>query len=60
MKDIFGYLRQVREELTKVTWPSRKEVIRLTLIVIVSSTIVGVYLAGLDYAFTQFLGLIIG
>lgn len=60
MKKIFTYIGEVREELKKVSWPSREEVIRLTGVVIISSVIVGLYLGGLDYIFTQLLGLIIG
>ena len=60
MKNIISFIGQTREELRKVTWPDRKEVIRLTMVVIVSSVIVGLYLGGMDYIFTKLLGLIIG
>jgi preprotein translocase subunit SecE len=60
MKNIVDFIGQTREELQKVTWPTRKEVVRLTMIVILSSVIVGLYLGGVDYIFTRLLGLIIG
>ncbi len=50
-----GFIGEVREELKKVTWPSRKEVIRLTLVVIIISLIIGMYVGALDIAFAKFL-----
>lgn len=35
-------------ELKKVTWPSRKETMRLTLIVIIISLIIGIYIGIID------------
>lgn len=51
------YLREVRAELTRVTWPKRADAIRMTQIVIVGSLVVGLYVGGLDYLFTNLLGL---
>lgn len=56
---MFTFLNEVRTELTKVTWPTRSETIRLTLIVIAISTLVGLYLGALDFIFTELLKLII-
>jgi preprotein translocase subunit SecE len=39
-------------ELQKVTWPSRETVVRLTLIVIVISAIIAVYIYAFDNLFT--------
>ncbi len=47
------FIKQTREELRQVTWPTRDEAIRLTSIVIVLSVIVGVYIGGLDFIFTK-------
>ena len=55
MKGIIGFFGEVKSELTKVTWPTRNEVIRLTLIVFAVSAIIGVYVGGLDYIFTTIL-----
>jgi preprotein translocase subunit SecE len=52
---ISKYLREVRLELTKVEWPKKEQVIKLTLIVIIISAIVGLYVGGLDFAFTKML-----
>ena len=52
---VFSYLGEVRSELTKIEWPKKEEVIRLTLVVFSISAIVGVYLGGLDLLFTKLL-----
>lgn len=45
----FGeYLRGVREELRKATWPTRPELIRLTQVVLAVIAIVAVYVGALD------------
>ncbi|HSW88169.1 MAG TPA: preprotein translocase subunit SecE [Candidatus Saccharimonadales bacterium] len=50
-----GFLRETQDELKKVTWPTRAEVIRLTGVVIIVSLAVGVYIGGLDFIFTNIL-----
>ena len=40
-------------ELRKVDWPSREKTIRLTLIVIGVSLIIGIFIGGLDILLTQ-------
>ncbi|HZJ18190.1 MAG TPA: preprotein translocase subunit SecE [Patescibacteria group bacterium] len=54
-----SFLKEVRDELKKVVWPTRDEVIRLTSIVILVSLLVGFFLGGLDYVFTTLMTLII-
>jgi len=56
---VINYLYEVKAELAKVTWPKRNEVVRLTLIVLSISAIVGIYVGGLDYIFTKILALIV-
>ena len=50
-----AFLRETKDELKKVVWPSRQEVIRLTFVVITVSLIVGLFLGGLDFVFTKVL-----
>ena len=47
------FLAEVRAELRKVTWPSRKEVYATTIVVIVTSVFFGTYLWGLDLLLAQ-------
>jgi len=59
VKTALNYLSEVRQELTKVTWPKRQEVINLTLIIFLISGIVALYLGLLDYGFTKLLEVLI-
>ena len=43
-----NFLGEVRNELKRVTWPSRKEVYATTLVVIITSIFFGVYLFVVD------------
>ena len=44
------FLREVLNEMRRVTWPSRKEVSATTVVVIVTSAFFGLYLWGFDLA----------
>lgn len=48
-----GYIKESKAELDKVVWPTKQETIRLTLVVLVVSVLVGAYIAGLDALFTM-------
>lgn len=54
-----GFLKEVRDELKKVVWPTRDEIIRLTGVVILVSVIVGLFLGATDFILTKLIGLII-
>jgi len=49
------FLRQVRQELKKVEWPTREKTAKLTVLVIAASVLVGGYIGGLDAVFTYLL-----
>jgi preprotein translocase subunit SecE len=42
------FLVEVRQEMKRVTWPSRKEVYATTIVVILTSVFFGLYLFGVD------------
>jgi preprotein translocase subunit SecE len=52
-KKIFKFLREVRLEMKKVTWPTRKEVTGSTTVVIVTVIIVAIYLGIVDNILQQ-------
>jgi preprotein translocase subunit SecE len=56
-KNIFkrmrAYLRDVRGEMKKVTWPSKDDMIKTTIAVIVISLFFGIYLFGVDFLFSR-------
>lgn len=47
------FLRQVVAELRKVIWPTRKELIAYTAVVLVFVLIMAGFIAGLDFLFTK-------
>ena len=47
------FLSEVRQELKRVTWPSRREVYATTFVVIVTSIFFGVYLWSLDLVLSR-------
>jgi len=47
------FFREVRGELRKVAWPSRDEVIRYSIVVIVVVSVLTVAIAGLDFLFGE-------
>ncbi len=53
------FLQETYTELRQVIWPTRDEVVRLTLVVITISVLVGLYIGALDLGFTRLMGLII-
>jgi len=59
MKAALNYFSEVRLELSKVSWPSRENVMKLTLIVFIISAIVAAYVGGLDFLFTKLLEFIV-
>lgn len=54
-KNVIG---SVFQELKKVEWPTRKETIRLTTIVIVISLLIGAYIGIIDTLLTKALELL--
>ena len=56
---ITRYLKEVRAEMRKVTWPSRAEAIRLSTIVMVVLLVASAFLALVDYAFSWLMRIVI-
>ncbi len=52
---IVNYFKESRDELTKVTWPTRQETIQLTVVVIGVSAALALFMGSIDYLFTQVL-----
>lgn len=54
------FLREVRQEMEKVTWPTRKETIASTLMVIVLASIVAMFFVLVDLVVSHIINAIIG
>ena len=48
------YLREVRDEMRKVAWPTRPEVVRYSIIVTVCVIVYMVYVGLIDYGMAHF------
>jgi preprotein translocase subunit SecE len=46
------FFRQVRAETAKVVWPTRKETMMTALMVVIMTTILGLFFFGVDSAFS--------
>jgi preprotein translocase subunit SecE len=54
------YLREVRDEMRKVAWPKRDEVIRYSIVVVITVVIYAALVGGFDYLFGQLSGWLYG
>ncbi len=52
------FLREVRVEMSKVTWPSREELIQSTIVVLIAVAISGAFIAILDAIFSRLISLV--
>ncbi len=53
-----GFASSIVEELKRVVWPTRKETVRLTTVVIGISLIIGLYIGIIDILLTKGLELV--
>lgn len=54
------FFKEVRSEMTKVIWPTRRQAQRLTLMVVGVSVAVGLFIGGLDFLLTKITEAILG
>ena len=54
------WFRDMKSELKKVQWPTKKQTINNTLIVIACVVVVGVFIALFDFVAGEAIGLLIG
>ncbi len=46
---LINYFREAREEMMKITWPSKQDTLKYSLVVIVLCLALAFFFAGLDY-----------
>ena len=56
---ILNYLQETRAELAHVNWPTRRQTVAFTAVVIGLSVIVGILLGGFDFIYTSIIKSII-
>jgi preprotein translocase subunit SecE len=59
-KEMKNFFRESKAELKKVSWPTRKQVWYSTLVVVLLTTIIGIYLGAVDSLLTVILRSFIG
>lgn len=55
-----SFLKESRQELQHVNWPTRKETTRMVIVVIGLSLVVAAFLGAVDFAFLYLLGRVVG
>ncbi len=57
--NLINYLKETKEELKHVSWPTQKQIMNFTILVIVISIFVAAFLGFFDTIFTRLLEYII-
>ena len=53
LRSRFGFLGDIISELKKVMWPTREELVRLTLMVLGVCVVAAIVLGVMDYGFSE-------
>ena len=54
------FFRQVRAETAKVVWPSRKETMMTAMMVVIMTSLLGLFFFGVDSAFSALVKALLG
>ncbi len=55
-----GFLREVRTELSRVSWPTRRQLLNFTVVTVVTSVVLTLVIFGLDVALKQIVLYLLG
>lgn len=55
---LISYLKETRSEFAHVSWPTKKQSVTFTIVVIIVSLITAFFLGFFDYIFSKLLALI--
>jgi preprotein translocase subunit SecE len=59
LKRVRNYLADVWAEMKKVSWVQRKELFTTTLVVIIFSTVLALFIGAVDFIFSRLLGIVL-
>ena len=51
--NVINFVKEVKSEFNNIVWPTRQETMRLSIIVVFVSVIIGVFVGALDFGFTN-------
>ena len=54
------FARQVKAETAKVVWPTRQETVTTAIMVVIMTTVLGIFFFGVDSAFSALVRALIG
>lgn len=54
------YVRQIIDEMRKVVWPTRSELVQYTIVVLIFLAIIMAYIVGIDQVFERLVGWLFG
>ncbi len=54
------FIRQVRAETAKVVWPSRKETVTTAIMVLIMTTLLGIFFFAVDSGFSALVTFLLG
>ena len=57
---VTGFLRETRQELNKVTWPSRSELWQSTWVVITATLILALFIGVVDFFLSSLMRILLG
>ncbi len=60
MNSFMQYLKDVRVELSHVSWPTQKQAMVYTLLVIIISVVTSLFLGFFDFAFVEVIKRLVG
>ena len=53
------YLKKARDEMYRVTWPTRQEAMKMTLVLSCIVSVVGLFLFAIDFGFMNVIGMLV-
>ena len=56
----FEFLQQVRTEVAKVTWPTRRETVITTIMVVILSVMAAIFFLAADWVLSTIVTLVLG
>lgn len=59
MKKATQFVNEIKLEMSKVTWLTRDETVKLTLMVLLTASILGGFVGAFDFVFTKTLSILL-
>ncbi len=57
---MFGFIRETKQELNKVTWPAKNELWQATVVVIFTTFLMAVFIGACDFVLSILMRILLG